>query len=77
MSPEKLTAGIMDRMAVAKTAATCVRVKLETSWPKPVVAETYNKVPSTSTQAEPLIGTAKTVFAISTSIAKLPIATAM
>ena len=38
--PEKLTAGMIDRIAVAKTAETCVRVKLEISWPKPVVAET-------------------------------------
>ena len=38
--PEKLTAGTMERIAVAKTAATCVRVKEEISWPNPVVAMT-------------------------------------
>ena len=36
-SPEKLTAGTIDKIAVAKTAATWVRVKDEISWPKPVV----------------------------------------
>ena len=30
-SPEKFTAGTIDRIAVAKTAATCVRVKDEIS----------------------------------------------
>ncbi len=38
--PEKLTAGTIERIAVAKTAATCVRVKDEISTPKPVVATT-------------------------------------
>ncbi len=38
--PEKLTAGTIDRMAVANTAATCVRVKDEIRSPKPVVAMT-------------------------------------
>ena len=39
-SPEKFTAGIIDRMEVANTAVTCVRVKVEISWPKAVVAAT-------------------------------------
>ena len=39
-SPEKFTAGTIDRIAVANTAATWVRVKDEISWPKPVVDTT-------------------------------------
>src|SRR6516164_9405524 len=38
--PEKFTAGTMERIAVAKTAATWVRTKEEMSWPNPVVAKT-------------------------------------
>src|SRR5262245_36463878 len=38
--PEKFTAGTIDRMVVANTAETWVRVKVETSCPKPVVADT-------------------------------------
>ncbi|GJE72685.1 hypothetical protein CHKEEEPN_4244 [Methylorubrum podarium] len=38
--PEKLTAGMMDRSAVAKTAATWVFMKVEMNCPKPVVAAT-------------------------------------
>ena len=38
--PEKLTAGTIERIAVAKTAATWVRVKDEISTPKPTVAMT-------------------------------------
>src|SRR5262245_41601045 len=38
--PEKFTAGIIAMTMVAKTAATCVRVKVETSCPKPVDAST-------------------------------------
>ena len=38
--PEKLTAGTIERIAVAKTAATCVRVKEEISTPNPTVAMT-------------------------------------
>ena len=39
-SPEKFTAGTIERIAVANTAATCVRVNDEINWPKPVVATT-------------------------------------
>ena len=39
-SPEKFTAGMIDRMEVAKTAVTCVRVKVEISCPNAVVAPT-------------------------------------
>ena len=38
--PEKLTAGTIERIAVAKTAATCVRVNEEINSPKRVVAIT-------------------------------------
>ena len=38
--PEKLTAGTIERIVVANTAATWVRVKEEMSSPKPVVAMT-------------------------------------
>ena len=38
--PEKLTAGTIERIAVAKTAATCVRVKEEIRTPNPMVATT-------------------------------------
>src|SRR5262245_59439323 len=38
--PEKFTAITTDRIVVVNTAETCVRVKVETSCPKPVVAET-------------------------------------
>ena len=40
LSPEKFTAGMIDRMEVAKTAVTCVRVKVEISCPNAVVAAT-------------------------------------
>src|SRR5215813_14800944 len=46
--PEKFAAGIMAMTMVANTAETWVRVKVETSCPKPVDAATYSKVPSTS-----------------------------
>src|SRR5262245_32827089 len=38
--PEKFTAGIIAMTMVANTAETCVRVKVETSCPKPVDAPT-------------------------------------
>ena len=38
--PEKFTVGTMARTVVAKTAATWVFVKVETSWPKPQVEKT-------------------------------------
>ena len=38
--PEKFTAGTIDRIAVAKTAATCLLTNDEISSPKPVVAMT-------------------------------------
>jgi hypothetical protein len=38
--PEKFTVGMMEITEVAKTAATWVRVKVETSCPKPQVEET-------------------------------------
>src|SRR5215510_5370783 len=75
--PEKFTAGTTDRMAVANTADTCVRVRVEMSCPKPVVADTYNKVPSTSVARDPLTGTPNRKTASITSSTKLIIATAM
>ena len=39
-SPEKFTAGTIDKIAVANTAATCVRTNEEMSCPNPVVANT-------------------------------------
>src|SRR6516165_5159307 len=58
--PEKLTAGMTERTALAKTADTCVWVKVETSWPKPVVENTYKSAPSASAPNEPLTGTRNT-----------------
>src|SRR6266540_37053 len=45
--PEKFTVGMTERTVVAKTAATCVWVKVETSCPKPQVEKTKSSVPST------------------------------
>src|SRR6516162_2710106 len=63
--PEKFTAGMTDRTALAKTADTCVWVKVETSCPKPVVENTYSSVPTARAANEPLTGTSKTSSDIS------------
>src|SRR5262249_61062106 len=55
--PEKLTAGMIARTVVANTAATWGRVKVETSCPKPVDADTKSKVPTVSIANDPLTGT--------------------
>src|SRR3974377_1268391 len=55
--PEKFTAGTIDRIAVANTAATCVRVKDEISCPKPVVATTYTIVAINNVRNGPFSGT--------------------
>src|SRR4029077_11985685 len=73
--PEKFTAGTMDRMAVAKTAATCVRVKDEINCPKPVVATTYTTVAISSVRNDPLSGTRNKKIAIKNRNTKFTMAT--
>src|SRR3974390_3360194 len=75
--PEKFTAGTMDRIAVAKTAATCVRVKDEINWPKPVVATTYTIVAISKVRNGPLSGTLNRKIAIRHRKTKFTSATTM
>src|SRR5215813_8104707 len=75
--PEKFAAGIIEMTMVANTAETCVRVKVETSCPKPVDADTYSRVPSTNVESDPFTGTPNTKIASSSSSRKLIIATTM
>ena len=72
--PEKLTAGTIERIAVAKTAATCVRVKEEIRTPNPTVAITYTIVPTSRTRNGPFGGTRKMKIAISNRAKKAIIA---
>src|SRR5260370_18215058 len=51
--PEKFTAGMTERMALAKIAETWVWVKVGTSNPKPVVENAYSRVPSPSAPQAP------------------------
>ena len=55
--PEKLIAGMTVPTAVMKMAATCERVKQETSRPVAVVVAHISRVPVRSAAAEPLSGT--------------------
>src|SRR5713101_9788363 len=73
--PEKFTAGMTERTALAKTAETCVWVKVETSCPKPVVENTYNSVPSARAPKDPLTGTWNTSSDISSRRVKVNIPT--
>src|SRR6516225_10900669 len=74
--PEKFTAGMTERTALAKTADTCVWVKVETSCPKPVVENTYSSVPTASAAKEPFTGTWKTNSDISSRRVNVNIPTA-
>ena len=77
-SPEKLTAGMIDRCEVAKTAATCVRVKVEIKLAEPGRSRTHRaSVPSVSIARSPLTGTPNTKTASINRSTKLIIATAM
>ena len=58
----------MVRIAVTKTAATWLGVKVETSRPIPVVAVTYSSAQSVSVRPLPLSGTWKTTIAMSIRI---------
>src|SRR6516165_5437171 len=69
-------AGMTERTALAKTADTCVWVKVETSCPKPVVENTYSSVPSASAPKEPWTGTWNTSSDISSRRANVDIPTA-
>src|SRR6516165_1907400 len=76
-SPEKFTAGTIDKIAVAKTAATCVRVNDEINCPKPVVATTYTIVAISKVRNGPLSDTPNTKIAIRNRKTKFTIATPM
>ncbi len=58
-SPENWIVGTMVRIAVTKTAATWLLVKVEVTIPMPVVAVTYSSVQSVNIKKLPLIGTPK------------------
>src|SRR5262249_3880257 len=74
--PEKFTAGMTERTELAKTADTCVWVKVETSCPKPVVENKYSSVPSARAPKEPLTGTWNTNNDINSRRAKVNMPTA-
>ena len=56
VSPEKLTVGSMVRIAVPNNSAAIWLVKVETSRPKPVVADDVEQRASVSASRLPLIG---------------------
>lgn len=58
--PEKREEGMMVASDVAKIAAIWLRVKAETSKPRPVAAVTYNNAATVSNRKSPLCGTPKT-----------------
>jgi hypothetical protein len=67
----------MDRIAVAKTAATCVRVKDEINWLKPVVDTTYTIVAISKVRNGPVRGTLNRKIAIRNRTTKFTMATPM
>ena len=69
--PEKFKAGIIDKIAEPKIAATCEVAKQDTKRPREVAAQAIQKAPKKSAQKEPVTGTCKITIEINNKIKKL------